>query len=351
MSMTSEPETTVESPVDAPLSGPTVQLGESPCTVSRVIFGAWAIGGWWWGGSDDAAAVGAIHASIDAGAFTIDTAPMYGCGHSERVVGQAVRERRDEVVLLTKVGLRWDDERGVPFFSTEHESRPIQVRRNLRGDSIRTELSRSLERMGVERIDLLQCHWPDASTPVEETMDALADLVDEGLVGAVGVSNFDVPLLERSWRRLRARGLALASNQPRYSMLDREIEAEILPWCRRHRVGTLAYSPLAQGLLTGKMTAERQLGEGDERAHQPRFQPAARRATTAALAAWGPIAAAHDCTLAQLALAWCLHQPGLSAVIAGARTPLQARENARAVEISLTVDERSRMAAALEGLS
>lgn len=336
--------------MSADAAASTIRLGDSACTVSRVVFGAWAIGGWWWGGSDDDAAVEAIHASIDAGAFAIDTAPMYGCGHSERIVGRAIAGRRDEVVLLTKVGLRWDDERGVPFFSTEHAGRPVQVRRNLRADSIKTELSRSLERLGVDRIDLLQCHWPDASTPVEESMEALAELVDAGLVGAVGVSNFDVALLERAQRHLQARGQTLASNQPRYSLLDREIEAEILPWCRTHRVGTLAYSPLAQGLLTGKMTPERALAEGDERAKQPRFQPEARRALCAALEQWQPIAAAHDCTLAQLALAWALHQPGLSAVIAGARTAAQARENAHAARVVLSGEERQRMAAALAGL-
>ncbi len=326
-----------------------VELGESGCRVSRVVFGAWAIGGWWWGASDDDAAVAAIHAALDAGITSIDTAPMYGCGHSERVVGRAIAGRRDEVQVLTKVGLRWDDERGVPFFSTTHAGAPLQVRRNLRADSVKDELAASLARMGIERVDLLQCHWPDPSTPVEETMDALAELVDAGLVGAVGVSNFSPPLLARAQRQLALRGHALASNQPPYSMLDRGIEDEVLPWCRRHGVGTLAYSPLARGLLTGKMTADRVLAPGDERAGLPRFQPAARQRINAALAQWAPVAAAHGCTLAQLALAWCLHQPGISAALAGARTPAQARENARAASISLAADELQLLERALAG--
>lgn len=315
------------------------RLGSSDLTVQPVILGAWAIGGWYWGGTDDAAAVDAIRASIDAGITAIDTAPMYGCGHSERVVGRAVRGRRDEVVLMSKVGLRWDDARGAHFFDdVDQTGRPISVHRNLRPDSIRHEVEQSLQRLGVEVIDLVQCHWPDPSTPVEESMGALARLVEEGKVRAVGVSNFDVPLLERSLAALPD-GVPLASDQPRYSLLDRGIERDVLRWCRTKAVGVIVYSPLEQGLLTGKVGPDREFPEGDGRRHDPAFSVDNRKRVAAALGTARELAAAHDCTLAQLALAWCFHQPGVTAAIAGARTPQQAVENAAAAEVSLDRDE------------
>ena len=321
-------------------------LGNSELDVPVVIFGAWAIGGWWWGGTDDARAINAIRAGIDAGVTAIDTAPIYGCGHSEDVVGQAVRGRRDEVQLLTKVGLRWDDPRGAHFFDTTHPGtgKPVSVMRNLRPDSIKLEVERSCERMGVDCLDLVQCHWPDPSTPVEESVGALADLVDAGVVKAIGVSNFDVPLLERAQAELLRRGHVLASHQPRYSLLDRSIELKVLPWTRGHKVGTLAYSPLAQGLLTGKVGPDRTFAEGDGRADLPLFRVDSRRDIAAANLKAAEIARTHDCTLAQLALAWCLNQPGVTAVLAGARTASQVVENAGASGIVLSLQESTMLA-------
>lgn len=322
------------------------RLGDAEMDVPVVVFGAWAIGGWWWGGTDDDLAVEAIQAGIEAGVTAIDTAPIYGCGHSERVVGAAVRDRRHEVLLMTKVGLRWDDPRGAHFFDTTHSGtgEPVSVMRNLRPDSIKREVEQSCERLGVDTLDLVQCHWPDPSTPVEESMSALADLVDAGTVGAIGVSNFDVALLTRAKAELARRGHVLASHQPRYSLLDRSIEAQVLSWTRREGVATLAYSPLAQGLLTGKMGPDRQLAEGDGRADLPLFSQDSRRAIAAANHRAGELARAHDCTLAQLALAWCLHQPGVTAVLAGARTAAQIVENAGAAKVSLTHQECAMLA-------
>jgi aryl-alcohol dehydrogenase-like predicted oxidoreductase len=256
--------------------------------------------------------VDAIAAGIAAGVTAIDTAPMYGCGHSEQVVGRALAAHPGAQVL-TKVGLRWDRPEGAFFFSTQHP------------------------RTG-------------APLPVEESMAALADLVDAGTVKAVGVSNFDVPLLTRAQAALAQRGIPLASNQPRYSLLDRSIEEAILPWCHAHGVGTLAYSPLGQGLLTGKVTPERVFGPGDGRADHPLFSVASRRAIAAANAQVAPMAEAHGCSLAQLALAWCLHQPGVTAVLAGARDATQIVENASAASISLSEEECAILAAAFEGL-
>lgn len=316
----------------------TVRLGQTELEISRVVFGAWAIGGWFWGGSDDDQAVEAIHAALEAGVNAVDTAPMYGCGHSERVVGRALAGRRDEVVLMTKVGLRWDDRRGAHFFDTTGPSgEPLQVYRNLRPDSVKLEVERSLERLQVDHIDLIQCHWPDPSTPVEETMGALKELVAAGKVRAVGVSNFDAALLERS--RAALAPLPLASNQPPYSLLTRGIEADVLPWSRRAGIGTIVYSPMERGLLTGKMTPERVFAEGDGRAGHPWFSLENRRRVAAALETAAELARSRACTLPQLVVAWTLHQRGVSAALVGARTAAQARETAGAMDVVLSPAE------------
>jgi aryl-alcohol dehydrogenase-like predicted oxidoreductase len=312
------------------------QLGQSGIEVPAVVFGAWAIGGWFWGGTDDDRAVEAIRASIDAGADAIDTAPVYGMGHSERVVGRALRGLDRPAKVFTKVGLRWDDPRGERFFDTEdNDGQPVVVHRNLRPDSIVAEVHASLERLGLASLDLVQCHWPDASTPVEESMDALADLADQGLIRAIGVSNFGTELLERAQKALRRRGRSLASTQPRYSLIERRIEADVLPWCRAQKVGALVYSPIERGLLAGAVSPDRVFPSTDGRSRDPNFTPESRRAILDALEGARPIAARRDCTLAQLATAWVIARPGVTAAIVGARTAAQARENAGAMRIEL----------------
>ena len=166
-------------------------LGGSALQVSSVILGAWSYGGWYWGGAEDEASIKTIHAAVDAGITSIDTAPVYGFGRSEEVVGRGIKGIREQVQVLTKVGLRWDTDEGAHFFDTEDpEGRTWRITRNLRPDSVRLEVERSLKRLDVEYIDMVQCHWPDPSTPIPDTMGALADLVSEGKVGAIGVSNF-----------------------------------------------------------------------------------------------------------------------------------------------------------------
>ncbi len=323
----------------------TRRLGQTDIYVPPVIFGAWAIGGWYWGGSDDEQAVAAIRAAVDRGMNAIDTAPVYGRGHSERIVGRAIRGIRDQVVIMTKVGLRWDDRRGALFFeAVDPDGSRWPVHRNLRPDSIRHEVERSLDRLGVDVIDVLQVHWPDPSTPVEETMEAMARLVQEGKVRAIGVSNFRRPLLERARTALREAGIPLASLQPHYSLLHRRIEDEELPWCRVHGVGVVAYSPMERGLLTGRVTMDRTFPPGDGRNEDPLFREDNRRRILAALKRADAIARDLDCTLAQLALAWVHSQPGVTAAIAGCRTPEQVEENAHAGEI--TLDESTRRALA-----
>jgi methylglyoxal reductase len=326
------------------------QLGRSEIVTPRVVFGAWAIGGWGWGGADDAQSVRAIHASIDAGANAIDTAPVYGFGHSERVVGQAIRGRRSEVLVYTKIGLRWDDDRGeVAFETTDEKGAQLVVRRNARPWSVRIEVEKSLERLGIETIDLIQVHWPDPKTPVAETMSALLELRQAGKVRAIGVSNFDVPLIEQT--RPALGDVPLASVQPKYSLIARDIEKDLLPYCAREGIGVIVYSPLDQGLLSGRVPADRTFPDSDGRSRRPSFRAENRAQVNAVLASTvQPIADRHGVTLGQVAIAWVLAQAGITAAIVGARTPEQARENAAAADVALAPHEVAAIRAAFEGL-
>lgn len=311
------------------------RLGASELDLPVVTFGAWAIGGWQWGGTDDDAARAAIGAALDAGTTAIDTAPVYGFGHSERVVGAALAGRRDEALVLTKAGLRWDDERGpLAFEGRDHLGHPRRVHRNSRPDSVRFEVEESLRRLGTDRIDLLQIHWPDPTTPIAETMGELLRLRAEGKVREIGVSNYTPE--EMGEARAALGDVPLASDQPRYSLVRREIEADVLPYAREAGVGLIVYSPLEQGLLTGKVPADRDFPETDGRHGRPTFRISNRALVNATLReVVQPVADARGATLAQVALAWVLAQPGVTSVIAGARDPGQARENAAAGELEL----------------
>jgi len=322
-------------------------LGSSDVEVSRVIFGAWAIGGWMWGGSDDDDAVAAINKAVDEGINTIDTAPMYGFGHSERIVGEAIKGRRDEVVIATKCGMRWDREEGERFFETEdRDGNKHTVYRNLKKDSILEEVDRSLERLGIDYIDLYQCHWPDATTPIAETMEALNQILQEGKVRAVGVSNFSVDMIKEAHNNG-----PVASDQPLYNMLDRDIEEELLPYCDRANVGVICYSSLHQGLLTGAVTMDRRFREGDQRRRKPWFQPRNRRRVRDFLDNVRPIAEDHGKTLAQLAINWCLCRRGVTAAIVGARTPEQVVENTGGAGWRLSDEELGQIRKWLEELN
>jgi aryl-alcohol dehydrogenase-like predicted oxidoreductase len=326
------------------------RLGRTDLDLPAVSFGAWAVGGWQWGGSDDDAAVRAIRAAIDVGMDAIDTAPIYGFGHSERVVGRAIEGRRDRVRVLTKVGLRWDDTRGPFSFETQDgQGRTVRVHRNLRPWSVTWEVEHSLERLGVEMIDLVQVHWPDPTTPVAATMGALLDLRDAGKIREIGVSNFSAAMLEEVQRVLG--DVPLASDQPKYNLLDRSIEAEILPWTRAHEVGVLAYSPIEQGLLAGAVPADRTFPRDDLRSTRASFSPDLRARVNAALARVArPIAARHEATLAQVAIAWVIAQPGVTSALVGARTEAQVLENAAAARIRLDPAEIADLSAAFGGI-
>jgi len=312
------------------------QIGTSDLMATPVVFGAWAIGGWLWGGTDDEQAITGIHAALDAGINAIDTAPAYGMGHSERIVGEAIRDRRDDVLVFTKCALRWDSDEGYHHFDTvNNEGEPVQLYCNLRRDSILCECEQSLERLGIDCIDLYQCHWPDPTTPIKETMGALVELLDQKMIRAIGVSNFTPELIDECL----AHGPVHCS-QPKFSLLSRDNYEGVIAWCDEHDIASIVYSPLEQGLLTGKVTLDREFNEGDQRSVKPWFTRENIERVTAVLdEVMRPIADAHEATLAQTTLAWTIAAPGITCALAGARNPDQARENAAAMEIALTEEE------------
>jgi methylglyoxal reductase len=310
-------------------------LGSSGISASRIAFGAWAIGGWNWGGQDDAESIRALHAAMDAGINLIDTAPIYGFGRSEEVVGRAIADRRERVVIATKVGMRWDLAKGKLFFRSNDDEIAADGQTAVHvyngPESVREEVHASLKRLGVESIDLIQTHWQDDSTPIADTMAALLRLKDEGKIRAIGACNASLAQLDE----YRAAG-QIDTDQERYSLVDRGADAEKVPYCQRHGLAFLAYSPLANGLLTGKLTPDRQFPKGDMRGVRPRFAVESRRLVTTALASIQPIAEGYGVSLAQLVLAWTLQQPGITHLLVGARTPRQSLENAAAASVPLT---------------
>jgi methylglyoxal reductase len=324
-------------------------LGDSGLSSSVIGFGAWAIGGGavWGGGSDDAESVKTIQAALDSGINLLDTAPAYGWGHSERLIAKAVEGRRDEVLLATKCGLWWDDERGSYF--TEFNGKSLY--RSLRPDTIAIEVERSLRDLATDRIDLYQVHWPAVEpekTPIAETMAALLKLRDEGKIRAIGVCNLSPGELET----YLSCG-AIASHQFRYSMLSREPGKQMLPLCRARNVATLTYMSLEQGLLTGKIGMDHVFKEGEFRTSAdwfPWLLPQNRRRILDLLEGWRPLCGTHGCTLAQLVLAWTLAQPGVSHVLAGARKPHHIRETAAAADIGLPAADLDRITADLDAL-
>ena len=312
------------------------KLGQSDLEVSAIAFGAWAIGGWLWGGADENDSIAAIRKAIDLGITTIDTAAVYGFGRSEEIVAKAIAGRRDEVQILTKFGLRWDhpDEGSGHFETIDLEGRPTLIRRNGRPDRMLQECDDSLRRLKIDVIDLYQQHWPDPSTPIEDTFAALAKLLEAGKIRAVGVSNYSPEQMDEA-RKI----VPLVSDQPPYSMLERSIEAELVPYCLRTNVGLIVYSPLQRGLLTGKFTPEHTFAEGDNRPEKPRFKPENRRRILELIGKFQPVLDAHKVTPAQLAINWTIHRPGVTVALVGARTPKQVEENARAADFRLSEDE------------
>lgn len=313
------------------------ELGASGIAASAVGLGTWAMGGWMWGGGDDDVSVEAIRASLDAGVSLIDTAPAYGLGRAEEVVGRAIAGRRDEVVLVTKCGLVWDTAEGRPFVEQNGKT----IHRFLGPASIRAELEASLRRLGTDHVDVLITHWQDPTTPIAETMATLLALKDEGKTRAIGISNASTADLEAY---LSAGPVDCV--QEAYNMLDRRLEQTLLPLCRAREVSVLSYSSLALGLLTGTIDPERRFEGDDLRGTNPRFSPANRRRARDFAHAMAPLAAAHGANTAQLVIAWTLAQPGITFALCGARNRAQAEENARAGTLRLSTEELAQIDAA-----
>ena len=304
----------------------TRRLGYSGLQFSPIGLGTWAMGGggwlFGWGAQDDAASIDAIRAGLDAGINWIDTAAIYGHGHAEQIVGRAIEGRRDHVIVATKCGRVW-----------EGDSRVIG--KSLRRESVLAEVDRSLSRLQIDVIDLYQIHWPEPDEQVEEGWTAVGDLIKAGKVRFGGVCNFNLAQLER------AQAIhPITSLQPPYSMLRRDIEAEIVPWCRAHDVGILAYSPMQAGLLTGTFTAQRAaaLAPDDWRSRNPMFQEPQLSINLRLVEGLRPIAARLGINVAQLVLAWVLRLPEMTSAIAGARSADQIQETVRAGDVQLGPD-------------
>jgi methylglyoxal reductase len=322
------------------------QLGASSVYISPITLGTWAIGGWMWGGTDEKQAISAIRASIDAGITTIDTAAVYGFGLSEQIIGKAIKGRRDQVVIATKCGMRWDTDVGSePWHQKDMHGRDVIIRKNSRPESIIHECEQSLKRLGVDVIDLYQIHWPDSSTPFEDSWNAMVKLQHEGKVRAIGVSNYSLEQLRHIHEIRRVDSL-----QPPYSLIRRGIEKDLLPFCQRHQIGVLAYSPLERGLLTGRVGVDREFAKGDHRRDLPMFSKENRKRVLTLLEEIRPIADKYRATLSQIILNCTIHMPGITAAIVGARGPDQALENAKAGDLALTKEERLQVLKSLSAL-
>ncbi|ACD82438.1 aldo/keto reductase [Candidatus Methylacidiphilum infernorum] len=286
-----------------------IQLAAIDKKVSRIGLGTWVMGGWMWGGADEQEAIETIVKAVEWGINIIDTAPIYGFGKAEEIVGKSLKllGKSHPFVIATKFGLEWN-ERG-------------EIRRNSSPARIRQEIEASLSRLKLSTIDLYQVHWPDEKVPFEETAYTLLKLREEGKIRAIGVSNFSPKQME-----LFKRGAPLHTNQPPYNLFEREAEKDVLPYCREHGIATLCYGVLCRGLLTGKFNQNTTFPEGDLRRLDPKFQGANFSRYLEAVEKLKPIASHYGKSLAQFAAGWALGQPGVSIVLWGARHPNQIKE-------------------------
>ena len=298
--------------------------------VSRIGLGSWVVGGWMWGGAEEADAIAAMEAAVEAGIRFIDTAPVYGFGRAEEIIGRAIRRiGRERVVIETKGGLEWNDRE--------------EIRRNSSPERLRKEIDESLRRLGIDSIDLYQVHWPDARVPIEATAQTLLDFQFQGKIRALGVSNYSPKQME-AWRKVAP----LHTDQPPYNLFERGIESDVLPYCRDLGIGVVAYGVLCRGLLTGKFSASHVFPEGDLRRLDPKFRGEAFARYLSAASDLRSIAQAHDCSLGQLAARWALQQPGISVVLWGARNPKQILEAAEIPSFLLSEGELAEIDRILE---
>ena len=320
---------------------PTRPLGSSGLNITTVGFGAWAVGGggwsFGWGPQDDSASLAAMRHAIDLGINWIDTAAVYGLGHSEEVVGQLLRElpASRHPYIFTKCGLIWDS------------NNPMKVAsRILKPDSIRRECEASLRRLGVDRIDLYQFHWADEiGTPVEDSWSEMVNLVKEGKVRAIGVSNFSADLLQRCEAVRHVDSL-----QPPFSLINRSAAVAELPWCHSHNTGVICYSPMQSGLLTESFTAARvaRLAEDDWRRRGLEFNEPNLSRNLALRDALKPVAQRHSVSVSSVAIAWTLAWKGVTGAIVGARTPEQVDGWVQAASVELTAIDLQEIATAID---
>lgn len=311
-------------------------IGNTDLALTSIAFGAWAAGGWMWGHTEASEAINAMKSAIDAGCTTIDTAPIYGQGTSEILVGEAIKGYdRSKIQILTKFGMRWDTKAGDFAFSSQNNNgQPIDIYKYASKESIIKECEDSLQRLGTDYIDLYQIHWNDVTTPIEESFEAVAQLIKEGKVRYAGVCNYDVAML------IRAQSVCeIVSNQIPYSMVNRGIEQDVLPYCIEQNIAVLAYSPLQRGLLTGKMKPGYAFETGDHRATNPYFKDEVVLATNDLLKQLKPIAEKYNATLGQIVLHWTIMQQGITVALAGARNAQQALSNWKAAHIKFSPEE------------
>jgi len=304
----------------------TTALGETGLEITRVGFGAWAIGGggweFGWGPQEDEQSLAAIERALALGVNWIDTAAAYGFGHSEEIVGRALRGRGEHPYVFTKCSLL--------------EGPARRVVHSLKRDSVMREAHASLERLGIDAIDLYQIHWPEPLEDIEEGWSALAELKQEGLVRHIGVSNFDFGQLRQIEQIAPVETL-----QPEYSLIAREAEGELLPFCEREGIGVIVYSPMGSGMLTGKMTRERveRLPEDDWRKHDPRFNEPELSSNLRLVDDVATVAARHETTPGAIAVAWTLRNPAVDGAIVGFRTPDQVEPILAAANLELSDDD------------
>ncbi|NOY22841.1 MAG: aldo/keto reductase [Acidobacteria bacterium] len=300
-----------------------------------LIFGGWPMGGWHWSNVDEKTVIRAAIVAAEAGITWFDTAPVYGFGMGEERLGRALKSIDSPVYIMTKFGLRWDTD-GVPFFETTFNGQKRTVVRNLSPESIRNECEASLKRLKVDSIDLYQLHWNDDRTIFVDMAGVLVRLKEEGKIREWGVCNLNTGTLHL----LVSAGLKPASLQFQYSLLNRKPEKSLIPYCRKHNIRFLAYSPLGRGLLTGNASTQRIFEPEDDRKY---WKPEKVADINRKLTSLAPMAKQYDISIPALVLSWTLNQPGVSGVIAAARTPAQAAENAKAASVPLVPDDLSRI--------
>jgi aryl-alcohol dehydrogenase-like predicted oxidoreductase len=301
------------------------QIENTGITCSRIGLGTWAIGGWMWGGADDDAAIATIQRALDLGITLIDTAPAYGQGHSEEVVGRAIKGRRDRTIIATKVGLEWN----------EHGD----VHRNASAARIQKEIGDSLRRLQTDHVDIYQVHWPDPATPMEETAKAMQALYDAGKIRAIGVSNFSPAQMDEF-----AKFAKLHTVQPPYNLFERAAERDVLPYAISHHLTSLTYGALCRGLLSGSMHEDTTFKGDDLRRTDPKFQPprfaeylrAVERLDELARKRYGK-------GVLDLALRWLLDQPGVGVALWGARRPDQVNPVSGAFDFTLDPEAKAKI--------